>query len=384
MTDLFDDLHATMIRDGPRAAIDSLCSALRTQKDFTGLFYALLMKKRFELGVSPIPTGPASALPEAVHAEYENAIRDAANLVGKLCLEHGNIPGAWMFYRMLGESEPVRQALEKATIGDGEDCQTLVDIAYHQGVHPKKGFDLVLERFGTCSAITLLGGNQFPHGPEVRDYCIKRLVRALHAELIERLSRDIEHTQNFRPTARRVPEMLAGRDWLFADDVYHIDVSHLGAVVQMSVHLPKCEELELARELCIYGQRLSSKIQYGSDPPFEDQYRDYGVYLAVLAGEDVEPGLAHFRAKVDNTDPDEMGTYAAEVFVNLLLKVGKDTEALAVARRYLARVDGRQLTCPGIVELCEKAGDFQTLSAVAREQKNAVHFVAGLLASGMR
>jgi len=26
------------------------------------------------------------------------------------------------------------------------------------------------------------------------------------------------------------PELIAGRDWLFADDIYHIDVSHLGAV----------------------------------------------------------------------------------------------------------------------------------------------------------
>ena len=43
-----------------------------------------------------------------------------------------------MFYRMLGEHEPLRQALENAHPAEGEDCQALVDIAYHQGVHPKK------------------------------------------------------------------------------------------------------------------------------------------------------------------------------------------------------------------------------------------------------
>jgi hypothetical protein len=338
MTEIFDDLKATLTNDGPQAAIARLCAALSDQKDFTGLFYALLMKKRFELGVSPVPTGPSAALPEAVHGEYENAIRDAANQAGGLCLDHGNIPGAWLFYRMLGDFGPVREALDKkTTVVEGEDCQPLVDIAYHQGVHPQKGFDLTLERFGICSAITLVGGHEFPHGPDVRDYCIKRLVRALHAELIERLSRDIEHTENSRPTARSVPELLVGRDWLLADDVYHIDVSHLSAVVQMSVHLPKCEELELARELCIYGQRLSPRIQLGSDPPFEDQYRDYGIYLAILAGANVEAGLAHFRAKVESSNPEEMGTYAAEVFINLLLKLGKFGEALAVARRNLVK-----------------------------------------------
>jgi len=271
VADLFDALKQSLNQDGPDAALDALSTAMTEKKDFTSLFYALLMKKRHALGVSPIPTGPSADLPQEVHAEYEEAIRDAASHVGKLCLDAGNIPLAWMFYRMLGDSEPVRQALETHVVAEGEDCQQLVDIAYHQGVNPKKGFDLVLSRFGICSAITMVGGHEFPHSAEVRDYCIKRLVRELHAEMIHRLQCDIERVQNIRPTATTVPELLAGRDWLFADDIYHIDLSHLGSVVQMSIHLPKCEELELAREMCIYGQRLSPRVQFGSDPPFEDQ-----------------------------------------------------------------------------------------------------------------
>jgi hypothetical protein len=381
VTELFEMLQDALDTRGPSAAIDKLCAALAEQKDFTGLFYALLMKKRQELGVSPIPTGPAAALPTEVHAEYEDAIRAAANVVGKLCLGAGNIPAAWMFYRMLSEPEPVRQALDRAVVVEGQDCQALIDIAYHQGVHPKKGFDLVLERLGICNAITLVGGHDFPHGPDVRDYCIKRLVRALHAELVERLSSEIEHVENLRPTSHAIQELLAGRDWLFADDLYHIDVSHLGAVVQMSIHLPSCLELNLARELCVYGQRLSPRCQFGSDPPFENQYRDYGVYLAILAGDNVEEGLAAFRAKVQSEGSEEIGTYPAEVFVNLLLKIGRHEEALAIARRHLMAADSRQLTCPGIVELCEKASDFKTLAEVAREQNNAVHYLAALLAS---
>ena len=144
MSDLYDDLQQSLKGAGPGAAIDKLCAALREQKDYTGLFYALLMKKRHELGVSPIPTGPAQALPKEVHVPYEDAIRDAAHVAGKLYLDDGNLPGAWAFYRMLGEPGPVRQALDKAVIVEGEDCQPLIDIAYHQGVHPTKDFDLVL------------------------------------------------------------------------------------------------------------------------------------------------------------------------------------------------------------------------------------------------
>jgi hypothetical protein len=342
------------------------------------------MKRRHELGVNPVPTGPAQDLPEKLHEPYEDAIREAGRLVGRLYLEEGNIAHAWMFYRMLGETDPVREALEKFQPADGDDCHPLVDIAYHQGVHPRKGFDLILDRFGICSAITMLGGHEFAHGPEVRDYCIKRVVRSLYQELYERLSAEIERQEGKKPEARTVRELMEGRDWLFADDFYHIDISHLGAVVQMSVHLPPGEELQMARELCAYGARLSGRFQYESEPPFEDQYRDYGVYLATLAGDDVEGGLAHFRAKAEQADPQEVGTYPAEVLVNLLLRLGRDAEALAVARRHLANVTDRQLTCPGIVELCQKTGDYRTLAEVAREQDNAVHFVAGLIAAEER
>ncbi len=378
---LYDDLQQTFQKEGAAAAIDRLCTALRDCKDYSNLFYALLLKKRHELGVSLMPTGPAQDLPADVHEPYEEAIRQAGRLVGELYLKEGNIPHAWAFYRMLGEPERVRAALENATPGDGEDCQQLVDIALHQGVHPKKGFDLLLERFGICNAITTLGGQEFPHGAEVRDYCIKRLVRALYDELRERLAAEIARQEGKPPEARSVSDMIAGRDWLFQDDFYHIDVSHLSAVVQMSVHLGPGEELAMARELCAYGQKLSPRFQYASDPPFENQYRDYGVYLAVLAGEDVEAGLAHFRAKAAQADPETIGTYPAEVLVNLLLRLDRPREALEVARQYLAKVNDRRLTCPSIAELCQQTEDYGTLAAVAREQDNPVYFVAGLVAS---
>ena len=377
---LYDDLNQTFQKEGAGTAIDRLCGILRAHKDYSNLFYALLLKKRHELGVSPIPTGPAQELPQAVHEEYEEAIRQAGRMVGELYLKEGNIPHAWAFYRMLAEPEPVRAALENANPGEGEDCQQLVDIALHQGVHPKKGFDLLLERFGICSAITTLGGQEFPHGAEVRDYCIKRLVRALNDELRERLSAEIAHQEGKPSEVRSVSALIAGRDWLFQDDFYHIDVSHLGAVVQMSVHLGPSEELALARELCAYGQKLSPRFQYASDPPFENQYRDYGIYLAVLAGEDVEGGLAHFRAKAAQADPETVGTYPAEVLVNLLLRMDRPREALDIARQYLAKVDDRRLTCPGIAELCQRTGDYGILAEVAREQDNPVYFVAGLVA----
>src|SRR5947209_5213064 len=98
---LFQELEETFARQGSAQAIDRLCQVLRQKKDYSALFYALLLKKRHELGVSPIPTGPAQDLPESAHEPYENAIRDAGRLVGQLYLEEGNIPQAWAYFRML-------------------------------------------------------------------------------------------------------------------------------------------------------------------------------------------------------------------------------------------------------------------------------------------
>ncbi len=261
---VLDDIERTLADQGPDAAVNRLCDRLRQDKDYHALFYALLMKKRHELGVSPVPTGPAKDLPKAVHTSYEDAIREAGRLVGGLYVQDGQLPQAWAYYRMLGESAPMRAALEAHVPAEGEDLQPLVQIAFYEGVHPRKGFDWVLDRYGICSAITNLGGQELPLPPEDRQYCLQRLVRALYAELCSRLAADIERHDGRRPTEAAHPNppppagggqgggergtvlrLMEGRDWLFEDDGYHIDTSHLSSVVQMAVHMTASDELRL-------------------------------------------------------------------------------------------------------------------------------------------
>ncbi len=384
---VLDDIERTLAADGPDAALRRLCDRLREDKDYHALFYALLMKKRQELGVSPVPTGPAKDLPKSVHTAYEDAIREAGRLVGGLYIKEGQLPQAWAYYRMLGEPEPMRAALEAHAPAEGEDLQPMVQIAFYEGVHPRKGFDWILDRFGICSAITNLSGQELPHPPEDRQYCLRRLVRALYAELVGRLAADIERHEGKRPEGADAPEpapgtvlkLIEGRDWLFADDGYHIDTSHLSSVVQMAVHLTSPDELRLARELCAYGKRLSPRFHGRNDPPFDDLYEAHDRYLSVLTGDDVEGGLAYFRAQAEKAEAEGEGTFPAEVLVNLLLRLERPKDALAVARKHLVKAEGRRLTCPGVAELAQQVGDYRTLADAAREQGDAVHFLAGLL-----
>src|SRR5206468_1863885 len=69
---IFDQLEQIVKTAGPAAAIDKLCEELKACKDYAGLFYTLLMKKRVELGVSPIATGSNQDLPAKVHQQFED------------------------------------------------------------------------------------------------------------------------------------------------------------------------------------------------------------------------------------------------------------------------------------------------------------------------
>ena len=65
-------------------------------------------------------------------------------------------------------------------------------------------------------------------------------------------------------------------------------------------------------------------------------------------------GLAHFHKKADEADPETIGSFPAEVLVNLLLRLERPKEALAVARKHLAHLGDQRLSCPGLVDLCKQ------------------------------
>jgi hypothetical protein len=372
---LRDELSAA----GPLAAADKLCDHLRAAEDFQALFFALLLKKRVQLGVSPFPTGPGDDMPAHMHAEYEQAVREAGREVGQIYLSRNDLFKAFGMFRMLGELEPVKAALDTYTPGEDDDTYGVVDIAWQQGVHPTKGFDIVLARHGICSAITMVGGADLSRSPEVRDHCVKGLVRGLYAQLKERLTGDLNGRGVSVPADASVRQIIAGRDELFADDGYHIDISHLSSVVQFAMHLPPCPEHDLAVELCEYGAKLSPNLHGDTHPPFDGGYADYKVYLDIVGDRDRETGLEHFKAKlpaataVGNTLP-------AEVLVNLLLRLDRLPDAVAVAREHLADVGEQELSCPSLGELARRAKDYETLAAAAERGGDHVTYLAGLIA----
>ena len=302
------------IAQDPSGALDLLARKFLEEKQYSRLFEIRLMRQRRDLGLPLTQTGGMDGIPAEKRPAYEQAFIEAAREAGGLYLADGDIPRAWSYFRAIGEPEPVADALER--VAPGEYVQTMVEIAFHEGAHPRKGFELVLAHYGLCRAITYF--QQFPQGPGCVE-SLHLLVRTLHGDLVESLRRTIEQAEGQAPATGRVSELIAGRDWLFGEFSYYVDTSHLLSILQFSLGLEDREMLALALDLAEYGQRLSPQFHYRNEPPFEE-YRDYIVYFTARLGGDIDAAIAHFHDK------------APQVLVELFTKLG-DFERLAKLAR---------------------------------------------------
>ncbi len=60
------------------------------------------------------------------------------------------------------------------------------------------------------------------------------LLRHLHAELLANVRADIVRQSGSEPAETTLAALVADRDWLFADNNYHIDTTHLAATIRFA------------------------------------------------------------------------------------------------------------------------------------------------------
>jgi len=371
--DLFAAVDGMAQGGDPARTLDLLAAKFLDARNYPLLFEARLMKKRLELGLPLIQTETAAAFPEPARCAYEQAMVEAARETGSLFLASGNIARAWPYFRAIGEPDPVRKAIDDLPASAAEEViDPVIPIAFQEGVHPVKGLALILSRYGMCRAITSFGMYAVPEG---REECIHLLVSSLYAELTANLARAIEAHEGRTPLAATVAGLIAGRDWLFGEYDYYVDTSHLSSVIQYCPDLTCRDTLLLARELCDYGCRLSRQFQFAGQPPFEDPFLDYGMYVQALLGEDVETALAHFRDKALSADLDEVGPSPAETLVKLLVRLSRFEEAVDISIRCLRGYP--ESNCPSALQLCHMAGDHARLRELARERGDILSYFAG-------
>ncbi len=373
----FDELQNIHQSQGPAGAIDHLIAFLRTEKRHHALFDALLMKKRLEMGLGLVRPAAMKDVPEEQRDDFEKVYVDAAREVGQLLLEDNSIAQAWTYFRAINEPQPVVSAIT-AIPEEGSMADEIIEIALFQGVAPVKGLAMYLASHGTCSTITAFDQISLQIAPEARRQCVQTLVRKLFDDLRENVEHDIMRRQPTNPPGQSLRELIAGRDWLFADDSYHLDVSHLNAVVRFARFLDAtCPELDLALQLAQYGARLAPQYQYAGNAPFDEFYPAHIQYFKALLDDDRETAIGYFRSKIGEDASDTDNQVAAFALVDLLQRLERPTEAVELACRYLASsADQFGISLP---EMCVAAGRFDLLLNLSRSQEDVVNYTAALI-----
>ena len=376
----FTSLSDQLRSGGPAAVLDLLASSLIEQKDFHKLFDARCQRKKFELGLPLHRPTSFEDVPSDKRDEFEVAYMAAAREAGQLLLADKKLGQAWMYFHAIRETGPIKAAIDALPLPReaNDETEELIDLAFYKLVHPVKGLQTMLRTHGTCSTITSLD-QQFQNlSPEQRSECAAILVKSLHTDLLQSIEREVKQRMPFSPPATTLRELIAGREWLFADNNYHIDVSHLHSTVRFARSLNAgSPELVLARDLAEYGSQLSPQFQYAGEAPFTEFYLAHIQFFKFLASDEQDAALAYFQRQLEQ-EPDEPDqALIAYVLVDLLARTEQLGKAVTLAEKYLLKADPD--FAAAFSELCLKAGCLDVLRSSAESRGDLVTFAAALV-----
>ncbi len=354
----------------PDAVLDVLDRALISQKDFHRLFDARLIRARRRMGLPLTQPTSLTGIPREQDAAFREAYTSAAAEVGQHFLDNGQLADAWAYFRTIQRPQPVREAIEKLVAESnntpGPQLDELLNLALYEGAHTVEGIRLLLRTHGTCNTVTAMSQVIGQITPDERRRAAAIMVAHLYKDLQASVGRDLERREIPIDPATSLREMITGREFLFAEGNYHIDVSHLHSIVGFARHLQREDpELQLAVEMSLYGQQLSEHLRYPADVPFDDYYRASENFLSAVAGNDVSASLQWFVDRL-HQEPDESDRrMIAFVIVDLAQRVGRLAEALEIAAPWLSRMEdpnGFSFTA-----CCVEAGRLDLLEKVARD-----------------
>jgi len=241
----FEALGPMLESEDPASSLDYLIGRFREAKDYHLMFEAMLMKKRLELDLPLIQAPNLAALPPDLQAKYQQFLVEAAQETGELLLAKGDIPKAWPYLRATGDVQRVAAAIER--VEPGENVEAIIEIAFMQGVHPAKGLELVIEKFGICRALTYFGGSG---GEKDRSQCIGVLARSIYSELAASLDNAIEEREGH----------------------IHLDAGHDDALSGLELSDRGERALPVARRLLLGGRHREAKLDQ-----LRLQFRDIGT-----------------------------------------------------------------------------------------------------------
>lgn len=376
----FDQLQSALASGGAAAALERAAGLLREQKKYHELFEVLKMQIRCKLGLPLLAGDATDGLSDAQRLKLEDGLIGACREVGTALLREGKVREGWMYLRPVGDKAEAARLLGEIQDTD-ENCEELIDVCLHEGIDVGRGYGLVLERYGSCNAITTFDSSlaRRPRGDQIP--AAKLLLRRIHEDLVASVKADISRQEGKPPAESSLRELVHDRDWLFQDNSYHLDTTHLAATVRIARALTDAEDLRLALDLTEYGRRLSQQFQYQGDEPFAEMYPANALYFQALLGENVDEAITFFKNKAELLDPQYHGYAAIETYIDLLTRLGRHAAALAAAMHFGLGSIQPLGSAPPLVELAHRSGNFASLLSHCRDKQDLLGFTAALVQS---
>lgn len=376
----FDQLQSALAAGGPTAALQAAADLLRQQHKHHELFEVLKMQLRQRLGLPLLAGESADGLADEQRTKLEDGLIGACREVGAALLKEGKIREGWMYLRPVGDKAEAAKLLGQIEATE-ENYEDLIDVCLHEGIDIGRGYGLVLEHYGSCNAITQFDSSIARRPRTEQAPAARLLLHRIHTDLVASVSADIARQEGQNPKEKTLAGLVLDRDWLFQDNSYHLDTTHLASTVRIARALTDPADLKLALDLTEYGRRLSPQFQYQGDEPFADLYPASALYFQALLGENVEEALQHFRTKAEMLDPQYHGYAAIETYIDLLNRLGRSADALAAAVKFGIGSIQPLGAAPPLVELAQRSGDFAAVLEHCRQKDDLLGFAAALAQS---
>ncbi len=372
--------HLSDQRHDPAAMIETAIQHFRQNGRPLELFEALKMRIRHRLGLPLIAPEDEPRQSDDVDRQLEAGLLDACRETGELFLSQGKIREGWMYLRPTGDTARAAELL--ARIEPNEDnVEDLIGVLLHEGVDIARGFRLLLNRNGTCNSITTFEQSIANRDKPNRAAAARVLLEHFYGELCGSVRGDIARNEAPAGADETLHEMMSKRKWILADGGYHLDTTHLSAVIRIARVLEDPLSLQWAWELTQYGKRLHHQFQYPGEEPFVDFYPSHSAYFSVLLGRDVDAGLALFKRKMLAADPEQHGTAPMEVYTELLDRCGRSAEAIDEALAHVPEDVPSPRLVPPLLEMASRCGHYEPILDYCVRKNDPLGYAATIAAA---
>lgn len=366
------DLHE---RESLATLLDELADQLRVARQYHELFEVLKLRLRHQLELPLLYDDSGDELGEATRDGLERGLLDACREVGTSFFLDGKPSDGWMYLRAIGNRKESAELLRQVEVTE-TGMDELIQVAVYEGVDTEYGFGLMLEHYGICNAITTYETVMPERSGSEQHAVAALLLNELYKDLMSNVASDREQRDGSAPEYQSLWELIDGHDELFEENAYHIDTSHLAAVTRFARTLDDPASLTKGWELSQYGQRLAEMYQQSDSPPFEDYYQSHGhIFAALIAKEatEVQAALDFFRTKAEQVDESSSMNNSREVYIDLLVRTDRGSDAIRETIRLYPDVIPRGLLSL-LLEEVVRTGTYDELLDFAEQREDLLTY----------